>query len=278
MLKMIGRNFIFAVAAIVFTGYFFAISAMAQSQDAVKVILVKGSPKIIKAGTSEWADCKVDMPIDSGDRIKTSGGEAVEISFKRDNSNVIKIDENSDMLVKKNQAPYSIELLNGEVMSLIRKLPKNSTFEVRTPAGVSGARGTGWRSHTDGARSTFAAFERSIYTKGIDASGKDMEGELIVRSGWRTTLERFEKPERLEKLSAKDFERWNGWKEGVEKRQETGEAKESKASSLDKIADRAGRLERVEKEGILERRDIDKIADKLKSSTSDSKQSQGSGF
>ena len=191
---------------------------IAESRSAaVKVIFMKGSPKIMKANANEWTACSLDLVIDNGDRIKTLKGEALELSFAKDNSNIVRVNEEADVIVRKGEAPYSVELLNGEVMTLLRKLPERSTFEVRTPAGLSGARGTGWRSAATGERATFDAFERSIYAKGIDQLGNEL-GEIIVDAGWRTTLDRFEMPERLEKLSDADFERWNGWKEELSKR------------------------------------------------------------
>lgn len=239
-------------------------SGVAIAQDLVRVLFVKGNPKMMKSGTNEWIDCKVGLVLDNGDRVKTLNNDVIEISFLKDNSNIIKIDENSDVLVRQREAPYSIELLNGEVMSLIKKLPKRSSFEVRTPAGLSGARGTGWRSRTTGAQSIFDSFERSIYAKGIDPSGREMEDELIVRSGWRTSLNKFEKPTHLERLSREDFEKWNRWKE--ELADHIG-IREGSVSALDKIAAKESKLERVEKEGILERRDVDKIRDKAEPSS-----------
>jgi hypothetical protein len=105
-------------------------------------------------------------------------------------------------------------------MSLIKNLPKDSTFKIKTPTAISGARGTGWESSTDGSRSTFNTFENAIYVKGIDQSGSEMEGELEVKSGFKTTVDKFEKPQALEKLSDKDIERWNSWKEDFDKRLE----------------------------------------------------------
>jgi hypothetical protein len=208
-----------------------AISAeVAECQNAVRIIFVKGSPKIASVDAEEWSDCVVGMDVKNGDRVRTLADEAVEISFAAGNPNVIRIGENSDVLVKKGESPYSIELLNGEVMTLLRKLPKRSTFEIRTPAGLSGARGTGWRSSTTGDRAMFEVFEASIYAKGIDRAGQVMTEELVVESGWKTVVDRFERPERLERLSAGDMERWNSWKDDARERLEKSAGQEGAAT------------------------------------------------
>src|SRR3989338_4784453 len=78
---------------------------IAESQVAVKVVFVKGSPKIMKADTGEWAPCSLDMVIDNGDRIKTVKDEVLELSFAQDNSNILRVNEGSDVIVKKGDEP-----------------------------------------------------------------------------------------------------------------------------------------------------------------------------
>ncbi len=206
---------------IVFSFFILALSyisegiAGAAGEGAVKVMFLQGEPKINKVNTDAWAICRKDMVIDNGDKIKTERGEFVELSFSGDNSKIVRIGENSDTVIRKKEAPYSIELLRGHILAHIKNLPAGSTFEVRTPVGISGARGTGWESDTDGQRATFAAHEESIYARGIDQAGNAMEGELIVSEGWKTDVERFEKPSEIERLSAAEMDRWDGWKESI---------------------------------------------------------------
>ena len=217
MIKLIKYAFLFVFLALISVYFFYEV---AEAQSEVKVIFMKGSPKMMKMGGSQWEDCKLDMAIDNGDRIKTLKEESLELSFVKGDSNIVRVEENSDVVIKKTTSPYSIELLDGVAMSLIKNLPKDSTFKIKTPTAISGARGTGWESSTDGSRSTFNTFENSIYVKGIDKLGSEMEGELEVKSGFKTTVDKFEKPQALEKLSDKDIERWNSWKEDFDKRLE----------------------------------------------------------
>jgi len=221
------RTFIVAVAL------FFLCGASSFAENQTKIFYVKGKPNIMKEGLPNWKACKVNMPVGNGDRIKTEKEEAVEISFLADRSNMMKIEENTDAYIRKCEAPYRIELLNGAAMALIKKLPRGSTFEIATPAGLSGARGTGWRSSTSGASADFQCYESTIYVKGIDQNGNMIEGELTVKSGWQAFLDRFEKPERLGKLSDDDIARWNQWKNELEGRLKEMESRLSRASTLD---------------------------------------------
>jgi len=192
-------------------------SFFAEAADEARVINLTGNPKIMKAGQGEWKECPVNTVIDNGDRIMTRQNEMLDISFSADNSNVVHVAEKTDVFVKRNVSPYSIELLNGAAIAYLKNLPKDSNFEIRTPTGISGARGTAWRAETNGAKSTFGAFENSIYVKGIDASGREAQGELTVGSGWKTVVDKFERPVRLEKLTDKEINSWREWKENIEK-------------------------------------------------------------
>ena len=201
-------------------------------QSQASVIFVKGDPEIMKDGKSGWEACSAGIAIDNGDRVKTMKDQMVEISFLNDKSNIVRIEGDSDVFIRKSEAPYYIELLNGSAMAMITKLPKKSTFEIATPVGLSGARGTGWRASTDGRASIFQAFEHFIYVNGYDRAGKP-KGSLLIRGGWQTLLNRFETPQRLEKLSANDLARWNDWKRDLG----------SRVNEISQRLERAGALE-----------------------------------
>lgn len=252
----------------------FIFSGIAECKNEVKLILVKGEPKIMKRGTDTWNTCKVNIPVENGDRIKTSKNEAVEISFSDNSAKVVKIEENSDVFIKKCDAPYSIELLNGSAMALLQNLPKGSTFEIRTPAGLSGARGTGWSVTVNELKAIFKAFENFIYVKGIDASGNEIEGELVVRSGWQTIVDMFAKPGALEELAAGDFDKWNEWKKDLLKRLE--ELRQKGFREAGQIENKIQELE-DRKLDVRESRDSNRILERQEGGDSSGGGSKGGG-
>ncbi len=195
-----------------FLSAFLFVGAGVSGANEAKVILVKGEPAIMKKESSDWNPCKKGAAIDNGDRIKTSKGEVVEISFSEDTVRVIRIREDSDVFIVKRESPYSIELVDGEVLTFLKKLPKGSTFEIKTPAGTCGARGTGWSVTVDELKAIYRSFENAIYVQGLDASGNAIGGELTVRDGWQVIVDKFEKPGELERIAAGDLDKWNEWK------------------------------------------------------------------
>ena len=240
-----------------------------------EVVAVTGEPKVMKQDAKSWTPCVTGMELANGDRVKTGANESVDIMYYSDRRNIVMIDGNADVVIVKEEETCALSLLNGEAMALIKNLPKGSTFEVKTPAGISGARGTGWASRTDGERATFNAFEDSIYVKGVDRSGNAMAGELIVNAGFGTTVDRFERPERLERLSGGAMERWDRWKAAVTDRANAPATRAAgdTRQKLDQISREYGQIERLEskKQDILETRDISDIEKRMEEEVSPSK-------
>lgn len=274
---------IFMLSAVFLTANVFA-------QYAPQIQVVKGTPKILKKDTSSWSDCKVRMDIGNGDRIRTGKDESVEIGFVDLRQNVVKIGSNSDVVIVSGQDPYLIDILSGETMALLANLPEGSSFQIKTPTGLSGARGTGWRAFTDGiSSSVFEAYLNAIYVQGIDASGNPMD-EIVLDSGYKTFVDKFMAPGRLERLTAQDYDRWNTWREEVNNRAMQRSAYGASGSSggtgsgtqgmLDKVGqEEMNAIERLEarKQDISESRDVERIADRMEEKVSQTTESSHTG-
>jgi len=248
------------LAATVISLSLFLFSGIAESKDAASIMMVKGKPKIMKKGSSTWDTCRKNGTIDNGDRIKTLQNEVVEISFSDDNKRIVKIGENSDAYIRKTESPYSIELVNGEAMALLEKLPEGSTFEIRTPTGISGARGTGWGVTANELKAIFKSFENVIYVKGIDAAGNEIPGELEVREGWQSIVDKFQKPGALERLESGDREQWNEWKNDVMDRLDN--LKERGFEQAAQMQNKIQQLENKKASDFRDARDSNTIADR----------------
>ena len=192
----------------------FASTAFAQY--APEVLRVKGDPKIMKKGADAWASCKENMSVVDGDRIKTSKDELVVIGFVENRKNIVRVGGDSEVVMIDGLEPdYTISLMNGELLILLLSLPQDSNFVVSTPAGVSSARGTGWRALTDDKASTFEAYDNSIYVKGVYADGKPMEYGMVVNMGYSTVVKRSGPPAPVQRLIPGDVDRWNAWRDEV---------------------------------------------------------------
>ena len=159
----------------------------------VIVISYAGEVKIIPAGKVASVACRPDMLLAEGTRIVTGEESYVAIALDRPRSNIVKIKENSEVVIKLDSMD-KIELIDGKMFTLLRNLKKGRTFRVQTPCAVCGARGTGWCSETDGNITTVAVFKDKVFVRGVNRDGSVMEKEFWVGRGFERKVKKFEHP------------------------------------------------------------------------------------
>ncbi|MGB3113814.1 MAG: FecR family protein [Candidatus Omnitrophota bacterium] len=199
---MMKKAFIFFMFIMLAAG---VVSAASVSVETVEVISLSGNVKVIPAGETREVVCQAGMLLEKGDRIKTGGGAYVEIAFDRRMDNVIRIEGSSDVALKLDEE--NIELVNGEVFAAIKNLKKGEPFRVRTPCVVCGVRGTGWNTVTDSKESTVSVLNGSVFARGINRDGSIMEKSFIINQGFERKIKKFERPEKMAKISERKFEK-----------------------------------------------------------------------
>lgn len=231
----------------------------AQPINVAEIIYVAGTVKVKSIVTKEWIDAEVGMKVKEGDIVKTGADSKAELAFGEDLDNIIKIFQNSQLTVSKLQ-PGLLNLTDGRVFTLIEKLGKGSTFEVRTPTAVAGARGTGWETAFEGKedRTVVKGYERSIYVAGLDEAG-NLIGERRLKKGFKSMIERAREPGIATRLSRQEMRVWRRWKVSAtrrlrtykkrsRKRPEATEKRLERATQrMDKLLRRVETLRRVEK-------------------------------
>ncbi len=219
----------------------------AASEEEVVVVSTAGKARVTPAGKNKPVDCKEGMYLASGARITTESGAHVRLAFDDLQQNIVKISENSDVVLKLANGE-KIELIDGQVYALLRNMEKGETFRVRTPCAVCGARGTGWRTKTDGETSEVAVFDDQVFVRGLNRDGSAMEKFSWVKKGYKVKINKFEKPGKKERLS-------DGEISGMEK--EVGLDKEKKKRRTRGIGSGNGKREEY-RESILDRKSEDK--------------------
>jgi hypothetical protein len=178
----------------------------ASEVPAVEVIHVSGSPRVCKAGETEYTAIEEGMFLKAGDKIKTDKSESVELSFDEDNKNVVRVEDNTSIsLTLKDE---KIELSRGRVFSMIEELPAEAVFEIRTPTAVAGVRGTDWVTSIEDEETVVEAVDGTPYVKGIDESGKVIPTSVTVLPGYMTRVRRFQMPAVLKKIPVENRMSW----------------------------------------------------------------------
>ncbi|MGB2599056.1 MAG: FecR domain-containing protein [Candidatus Omnitrophota bacterium] len=214
-----------------------AASFASASDGTVMVVSYAGDVKITPAGSARAVACKPEMILGAGDHIKTGAESYLEVAFERAKDNVVRIEEKSDVIMKLTDEER-IELINGEVFAVLSKLERGEEFKIKTPTAVCGARGTGWNTKTDGKVTDVSVFDKRVFVRGIKPDGSVMEKKFWVRKGFERRIKKFEKPERMQKISKRRIEKMK--EKARDLRKPTGKPKEKPGRKpKEKLKDRA---------------------------------------
>lgn len=189
-------------------GYSFA---KKSSKEGAVVIKVSGKVRIKEKKSRKWKDAEERMFLGSGDTIKTEKDSWAEIGFGEEADNIIKVKESTEVELS-DFGPITLDLLLGEIRSLVEKLESDSTFEIRTPTSVCGARGTGWDTNTDGKKVTVDAYENDVFFQTIDKRGKVLE-ESVINAGKRAVLSDIASPISILNVPPEKLNNWKKWKD-----------------------------------------------------------------
>ncbi len=239
-----------------------------------KIIFVKADVKVQKAGKPEWSFAKVGMLLSDGDTLKTGKASAAELSFDKDNKNIIRLEENSTAILR-GKMLKQIELPLGRLRSLVKSLKKESSFEIKTPTVIAGARGSGWDVTAEPNKDTVKAFEDEIFVRSFDEQGKLIK-EVYVREGWEVFIERFQAPGELIELMDTDRQDWSGWKEDLNERMQpaktgTGDNKADEFSNIGQAA----QTQEDFRDQTRETQDIKRVEDRVKAENSRTPSARG---
>lgn len=185
----------------------FASSALFAGQ--YKVIMLVGSAGIQKDGQESWAPAKVNMILNSGDKIKLNKGAVAQL-VSADDKKMLKLTEASEMVVlpdvihpKTKKVEDKVMLLSGKVWADVQKLKKREGFTVNTPTAVAGVRGTTFVVARDGEET------KLFVIKGNVGFGKDELEKLVpVKGGYLAVLSddgNFQAPKKVTKEDIKSL-------------------------------------------------------------------------
>jgi ferric-dicitrate binding protein FerR (iron transport regulator) len=266
----------YLIMAVIFAVFGMLIAPAALTPDAfaaketvrtAKVLFVQGDVKVQKSGKTAWDAAKPGLVLADGDTIKTSKSSAIEISFDKDNKNLVRLEENSTAILR-GKALNRIELPEGRIRSLVKNLKKESSFDIKTPTVVAGARGSGWDVIAFGNRDNVKAFEDEIFVQSYDQQGKLIK-EIFVREGWEVLIDRFQSPGELIELSDRDRNDWNSWRDDLGGRLEPGsKGGDDRPAQFNNIQNMQDKMDEQEnfKEQVFETEDIRKVEDRVEDS------------
>jgi len=210
---------IVGVVALVSVGLFFflpkeKVESVVQNTEA---FFLSGNVMIKKSDSDVWVDIERDVGLDDGDVIKTAGNSSVELKFGKNEKNVIAARDNTTVELEKitMSGDKTINLKNGQLLSLIDELDSDSKFEVKTPTAVCGVLGTGFETYSTDEFTTVKVYEGTVTVKPAGIRGVVSSG-VAVQEGTMTRVPRSGAPQKPIPLPSEDIERWHEWKGDID--------------------------------------------------------------
>ena len=137
------------VCAAVLMGVLALASAQAVETGKAVVRSVKGAADYSE-GAGAWAPLKAGMTLKSGTVVKTGNDSCVDL-FLDQNGPLVRLTENTTLGLDKlcfeptgadTVVETQLDLKAGKIVGIVKKLAATSKYEVKTPNGVAGIRGT----------------------------------------------------------------------------------------------------------------------------------------
>ncbi len=185
-----------------------------------KIVDVGGKVTVKTDVSSGWKTAKVNMVLDKDAEIETKENSYCTLAFDEEQNNIVTLKQNSRIRIDSIE-PGAVFLPQGRVFSLIKNLPKNETFEVRTPTAVAGARGTGWVTEIEGDHVSEKCFDDVIYIRGLDPQG-NVTGETDLSQGSGMNVQGGRLGSRYA-LGDDDYREWNDFTGYVDDLQSGGD-------------------------------------------------------
>ena len=121
-----------------------------QAAEAGKAVVrsIRGSAQYAEGG--QWLPLKVGQLLKPGSSIRTANESQVDL-FMDQNGPVVRLVENTTLGIDKLNYEVTgidtvietqLDLKSGRVLGIVKKLAHNSKYEIKTPNGVAGIRGT----------------------------------------------------------------------------------------------------------------------------------------
>ena len=231
---------------------FSATSASAIEYTAI-VTAYAGDVQVFSGGTNQKVDCFVGVELKDETKIITGDESYLEVVFDKRNNRMVKITANSEVVIKFT-GEDRVDLVDGEVFAMLKNMEKGEVFRVKTPTAVCGARGTGWRTRTNGDETDVSVFDNKVFVRGLNKNGKAMEKEKWIKKGYESKIKKYEGPGKEKKIAE---QRMNAYKKQMGAFKAAGDKKKQK----DKKSGIADKRRQFKTERTQNRKDAKKIED-----------------
>ena len=251
------RRILFFVVIFFATGVLFC-SCNSYAESYASVLEYKGDVKIVSPGDKAGVKPSKTMRLEQGQQVITGIGSYIDIAFDGDKGQIVKVEENSHVVILFGEKD-KIELLDGEVYVLLLNMVSSGEFRVATPCAVAGARGTGWRTRTDGQTTYVAVFDDRVFVFGVNEDGSLKSESFWVNYGFERIINKFDAPGEARELSDSEISEMEEKMRKYLQQQNVPGSKNfkiyKKALRMDKMLSKSGKMTDDKRDSILDEKD-----------------------
>ena len=181
-----------------------------------EVMSVEGQVTLSNATTSGRELAEGDL-LSVEDVIAVGSSSYVDLAYDRDWNNVTRVEENSSIRIR-SLYPTVIDLNEGGVFAKLKSLPKESSFDVKTPTAIASVRGTEYRTtYTGGETQVYNVSDSDVYVYGFDAAGQQQAEPVIIRNTEKTFIQkRGDAPQAPRQMESRDVSNAAKFQRGIE--------------------------------------------------------------
>ena len=173
-----------------------------------------------------------------GETLEIGDESYADLSYDKDWKNIVRVEANTKLKII-SIAPGRVDVSQGGVFAKLKKLPEDSSFEVRTPTAVATVRGSEYRTtFLLGQTDVFNAASSRIVVYGVKEDGSvDKDTAVMVEKDKKTSVETAGKaPKPAEPMSESEIKTGKSLQSGIETNVTAAE-KEGRSGNIQSVTD-----------------------------------------
>jgi len=126
-----------------------------------------------------------------GDEVSVGDDSYVDLAYDKEWQNVTRLGSNTRIKIA-SVMPGKLDLKNGTLFAKLKKLPRDSEFEVKTPTAVASVRGTEYLTkHVKGHTEVLNTSASPIFVYGFKSDGSiDKDTEVVLETAKKTSIQK----------------------------------------------------------------------------------------
>lgn len=208
-------SYLACIALLLFAARAIALRKKVTLDQTNRILIVKGDVKIKRAKPgAAWQKAEPSTVLETGDIIETAEGSTVDVVIGNNTDKAVRLEEKSSMAFQQINPAY-LDLSKGKAMVALKKLKPRSSFVIKTPTAICGAKGTGWSTVSAANSTKICVFDGEVFVRELNVNGRPKIGQHIAREGTQVILQKDKPIVKSLKIGQDDISDWKYWHNNI---------------------------------------------------------------